>query len=188
MTLKELEVKMLSELVKNSRRSDRELAKAIGTSQPTATRIRTKLEKEGYVKEYTAIPDLIKIGYSIMALIFLKFDQKSVVVQSEYEFKKQHFEAISQSSMAAVFLAKQGIGLGYDKVILSFHPNYDAFDKFLMYVKDKMSENIIEINTFLVNLEDEKNNLPFTFKLLASQILSSSDEEKKSSTQFQQKK
>ncbi len=58
MSLKEIERRMLSELVKNSRRSDRELAKAIGTSQPTATRIRTKLEKEGYVKEYTSIPNL----------------------------------------------------------------------------------------------------------------------------------
>ena len=108
--MKDLEIKMLSELMKNSRRSDRELAKAVGTSQPTATRIRTKLEKEGYVKEYTAIPDFIKIGYTIMALTFLKFDQKSVVAQSDYNFKKVHFEAIEQYPMSAVFLAKQGIG------------------------------------------------------------------------------
>jgi DNA-binding Lrp family transcriptional regulator len=31
--LKEIERKLISELLKNSRRSDRELAKAIGTSQ-----------------------------------------------------------------------------------------------------------------------------------------------------------
>jgi DNA-binding Lrp family transcriptional regulator len=41
--MKELEGKWLSELLKNSRRSDRELAKAIGVSQPTTTRLRTKL-------------------------------------------------------------------------------------------------------------------------------------------------
>lgn len=176
--MKELEVKLLSELVKNSRRSDRELAKAIGTSQPTATRIRTKLEKEGYVKEYTAIPDLVKIGYTIMALTFMKLDQKSLLAQSDFNFKKSHFDAMNRSPMSAVFLAKQGIGLGYDRVLLSFHPNYDAFDKFQLYLKDKMSASILDVNTFLINLADEKNNLPFTFKLLANQILMSADEEK----------
>jgi len=177
-TLKDLEVKMLSELVKNSRRSDRELAKAIGTSQPTATRIRTKLEKEGYVKEYTAIPDLVKIGYTIMALTFLKFDQKTVMAQNSSDFKKVRNDAIEGFPTAAVFLAKQGIGLGHDKVILSFHTNYSAFDKFQLNIKEKMSENILDISTFLVNLEDEINNMPFTFKLLANQILSLSGEEK----------
>ena len=73
--LKELGRKLLSELVKNSRRSDRELAKAIDASQPTTTRLRTKLEKEGYIKEYTVIPNF-KIGYTIMALNFMKLDPK----------------------------------------------------------------------------------------------------------------
>jgi len=166
---------LLSELVKNSRRSDRELAKAIGTSQPTATRIRTKLEKEGYVKEYTAIPDLVKVGFNIMALTFMKVDQKSVVPHPDFDFKKMHFDAMDQSPLSAVFLAKQGIGLGYDKVIISFHPSYAAFDQFQLYVKDKMSANILDLNTFLINLKDEKNNMPFTFKMLANQVLMSGE-------------
>lgn len=186
--MKELEVKLLSELVKNSRRSDRELAKAIGTSQPTATRIRTKLEKEGYVKEYTAIPDLVKIGYRIMSLTFMKLDQKSIVAQDEFSFKKSHFDAMNRSPMSAVFLAKQGIGLGYDRVLLSFHPNYDAFDKFQLYLKNQMSANILDINTFLINLEDEKSNLPFTFKLLANQIMMSADVDKVEDSTLQSKK
>jgi DNA-binding Lrp family transcriptional regulator len=61
--LKENELKILFELIKNARRSDRELAKAIRVSQPTVTRTRTKLEKMGLVKEYTIIPDLRKMGY-----------------------------------------------------------------------------------------------------------------------------
>jgi DNA-binding Lrp family transcriptional regulator len=50
--------------MKNSRKSDRQLARAIGTSQPTVTRIRSRLEKEGYIKEYTMIPDFGKLGLS----------------------------------------------------------------------------------------------------------------------------
>jgi Lrp/AsnC family transcriptional regulator for asnA, asnC and gidA len=67
--MKETELKLISELMKNSRRSDRELAKAIGVSQPTVSRMITRLEKEGVVKEYTIIPDFHKLGYSLVAIM-----------------------------------------------------------------------------------------------------------------------
>jgi len=44
--MKETELKLVSELMKNSRRSDRELARAMGVSQPTVSRMIRKLEKE----------------------------------------------------------------------------------------------------------------------------------------------
>jgi DNA-binding Lrp family transcriptional regulator len=45
--IRDIELKILSELMKNARISDRELAKKIGVSQPTVSRIRSRLEKEG---------------------------------------------------------------------------------------------------------------------------------------------
>jgi Lrp/AsnC family transcriptional regulator for asnA, asnC and gidA len=68
--MKDVAVKLISELMKNSRKSDRELARAIGVSQPTVTRLRGKLEKEGIIKEYTMIPDFKRLGYQIMAVTF----------------------------------------------------------------------------------------------------------------------
>jgi DNA-binding Lrp family transcriptional regulator len=62
--LKKVELKVLSGLIKNSKISDRELAKTIGVSQPTVTRARTRLEKNGYIQEYTAIPNFAKLGYT----------------------------------------------------------------------------------------------------------------------------
>jgi len=53
--LKDVELKSISELMKSSRRSDRELAKAIGVSQPTISRTIKRLEKEKLIKEYTMI-------------------------------------------------------------------------------------------------------------------------------------
>ncbi|MCJ7763291.1 Lrp/AsnC family transcriptional regulator [Candidatus Bathyarchaeota archaeon] len=167
--LKYIEAKMLSELVKNSRRSDRELAKAIGTSQPTATRIRTKLEKEGFVKEYTAIPNLSKIGYSIIALNILKLNLKMTPAELQ-AFKKAHFDALAKNSNA-VFMAKSGMGLGYDAVVISLHPTYSSCDQFRSVIRESMSANISDMNTFLVNLEEEKTGLPLTFSLLANSIL-----------------
>jgi Lrp/AsnC family leucine-responsive transcriptional regulator len=60
--MREIEWKVLSELMKNAKISDRELAKKIGSSQPTVTRARRKLEKEGYIREYTVIPNFRKLG------------------------------------------------------------------------------------------------------------------------------
>jgi DNA-binding Lrp family transcriptional regulator len=171
--MKDLERKMLSELIKNARRSDRELARAVGTSQPTATRVRTKLEKEGYIKEYSAVPDVVKIGYSILALTFLKLDLK--LSQAELrEFKKTHFEALAKNPFA-VYLVKTGMGMGYDAVIVSTHENYHSCDQFRCALRDSMSADINGMDTFLINLEEEKTSLPFTFSLLANQILTQSN-------------
>ena len=60
--IRDIELKILSELMKNARISDRELAKKIGVSQPTVSRIRSRLEKEGYIRGYTVLPNLRKLG------------------------------------------------------------------------------------------------------------------------------
>jgi DNA-binding Lrp family transcriptional regulator len=170
--LKDMEKKMLSELIKNSRRSDRELAKAIGTSQPTATRVRSKLEKEGYVKEYTTIPNLSKMGYSLLALTFMKLDVKhSLPPKDIAEFRTIHYEAVLKDP-SAIMLVKRGMGLGYDAVVKSFHQDYSSCDKFRTFIRQNMTDRILGIDTFLVNLDEEQNSLPFSFGLLASQVLS----------------
>lgn len=68
-------IDLLHELIKGSRRSDRELAKVLKISQPTITRKRTRLESEGYINEYTVIPNLVKMGYEIIAFTFLAFTE-----------------------------------------------------------------------------------------------------------------
>jgi DNA-binding Lrp family transcriptional regulator len=175
--LKDLERKLLSELMKNSRRSDRELAKAIGVSQPTTTRLRTKLEKEGYIKEYTILPNFSKIGYAIMALNFVKLDPK-VTHQDIDDVRFAHPEAIGKD-LVGVVLIHRGMGLGYDAVIVSFHEDYSSYDEFRKYVKSVMSGKITEMNVFLINLDEDKNTLPPTFMFLSREMMKSKDKAKK---------
>lgn len=68
--MKKTEVKLTSELIVNSRRSDGELAKAVGVSRPAVSRMIKKLEKEGYIREYTIIPDFQRLIYHLLAFIF----------------------------------------------------------------------------------------------------------------------
>jgi len=73
--LKEIELRLISELLKGSRRSDRDLAKRLGVLQPTVTRTRSRLEKEGIIKEYTIVPDFASLGFQLMSFTFLKLKE-----------------------------------------------------------------------------------------------------------------
>jgi DNA-binding MarR family transcriptional regulator len=55
--LTSLDIKILFQLVKDSRQSDRQIAKVLNFSQPTVTRRKTILEKQGFL-EYSTIPNL----------------------------------------------------------------------------------------------------------------------------------
>src|SRR4030066_2526465 len=67
--LKPIDYGIFAELVKNARLSDRQLAKILNVSQPTITRRRTELEKMGLL-DYTAILDIRKLGFEILAIPF----------------------------------------------------------------------------------------------------------------------
>ena len=59
--MKKRSMNLLLELLKDSKRSDREIAKVLGVSQPTVSRMRGRLVKEGMIKEFTVIPDLVRM-------------------------------------------------------------------------------------------------------------------------------
>ena len=173
--LKDLERKLLSELIKNSHRSDRELAKAIGVSQPTTTRLRDKLEKEGYIREYTVIPNFSKIGYTIMAFNFIRFDSK--VSKHEIEgFKEEHADRMGRKPNGIV-LIQCGNGLGYDSVIVSLHQDYASYDAFRSQTKHSMKDSITEMSSFLINIE-ENNTMPLSFSFMSRNLLKSDSETK----------
>src|SRR5512136_1435834 len=93
--LKPLDCKLLAELVRNSRRSDRELAKAIGVSQPTITRKRALIEKE-LIDGYTAIPKWEKLCYELFAITFVKI-RAAIASEEEYdETRKKGFEWLAK--------------------------------------------------------------------------------------------
>jgi len=165
--MKKIELKLISELMKNSRQSDRDLAKAIGVSQPTVTRIRNKLEKEGYIREYTMIPDFSKLGYKIMAITFAlsRFLEKEEAERARKTIadsvKEKHFEFI---------MLERGDGLGFDGVIISLHEDYASYLKVSEWLRQFDFLDMEKINSFLINLEDNVRYRPLTFSTLAKLI------------------
>jgi len=59
---------VLKALLEDAKRSDRDIAKGIGISQPTVTRARRYLRKQGFIVGYPAILDFSKVGFEIVAI------------------------------------------------------------------------------------------------------------------------
>jgi len=171
-TLKETYLKILSELMKNSRVSDRAVARKLGISQPTVSRIRSRLSNEGYIKEYTIIPDFTKLGYSIMALTFPKLKP---LAREELV----HARRISLQDMlkapSEIILFERGMGANFDGVIISLHKDYTSYAKLLRRTRDYPFVESCE--TLLIDLNDKIHYRSLTMSTFADRILEPEREE-----------
>jgi DNA-binding Lrp family transcriptional regulator len=173
--LKDIELCLIAELMKNSRRSERDLAKVIGVSQPTITRTRARLEKEGYIKEYTIIPNFKKLGFQMMSFTLTKL-KKQIPEGAIEKTREQVRETLKKNPLAEI-LGMSGMGLGADRVTVHFHENYSAYAEFMDFIKSNPLVDVRESNSFIVDLEDESHFRTLTFSELANYILKMKREE-----------
>jgi DNA-binding Lrp family transcriptional regulator len=162
--LKSLDLKLLWELVKDSRRSDRQLAKILGTSQPTVTRRRGFLEKE-LIDGYTAIPKWEKLGYEIFAMTFTKTKADIASKRRYDEVRKKGAEWLARQNM--IVMAGACRGLGVDSFMMSFHKSYSDYDEFMRNYKLELGDFIDDVQTVLVNLSGKELIKPLNIRYLA---------------------
>jgi DNA-binding Lrp family transcriptional regulator len=167
--MKDVELRLVSELMKNSRRSDRELAKAIGTSQPTVTRLRTRLQNEGFIAEYTMIPNYLKLGFHIAAFSF--FRVRESLNAKELVEARGIGQQVSKDGFPEVIVCERGSGLGCQVVSVSFHKDYAAYMDFLDSLRQLPLLGRPEIESFIINLDDKTHYRSLTFQTLASYVL-----------------
>ena len=168
--MKNLELKLVAELMKNSRRSDRELAKVLKISQPTVTRTRGKLEKEGYVREYTVIPDFVKLGFQVASFILVKL--KGNLSSEEIEKARQiSVKDMTEKAPDEIVLFNRGIGGDYTGVLVSFHKSYSDYTRLVERMKEYPFVDSAATFSFLVNLNDKIQYRYFTFSTLAKYLL-----------------
>jgi DNA-binding Lrp family transcriptional regulator len=165
--LKDIELKLVSELLKNSRRSDRELAKNIGVSQPTVSRMISKLRKEGVIKEFTIIPDFKKLGYHICALTFAEF-QTPTDLQAMRKLLEEYGHRLAEIPQA--IMIERGIGETSNGVVLSLHQSYADYTEFEKWVKQFSSMSKYKLRNFLIDLDDKIHFRPLTFSTIAKHL------------------
>ncbi len=141
---KELPELLLRELLKNSKRSDRELAKVLKVSQPTITRTRRKLENNGLIQDYTIIPGFRKMGFEILALTFVKM-HADILIGETGERAEKYAEKFPN-----VIFFHCGKGLGMTGVIISFHKNYTEYFKQVNQLRVDLKDVIEDIQSFVI--------------------------------------
>jgi DNA-binding Lrp family transcriptional regulator len=149
-TIKKTDLKLLFEFVKDCKRSDREIAKIIGVSQPTITRKRTKLVETGLVRKFTVIPSLDKIGYEITALTFANI--KASANENPKNFRDKEREWTEEQN--EIVFAGTGLGIGMNQVIVSVHRDYTDYQKFLTELRTHWAEHIDNIQSFILSLRN----------------------------------
>ena len=149
--------------MKNSRRSDRELAKALGVSQPIVSRIRLKVEKQGLI-DYSAVPNLAKLGFEIMVVTFGKRDyakHPEINLQKAKDFEQRH---------PSIIFGAAGKGLGFDRIAISIHRNYSDYSRFLQELRNEWA-GIMDIEDFfIVDLKSREVIQPLSLKRLADHL------------------
>lgn len=149
---------LLDALLKNSKRSDRELAKALGTSQATITRMRNKLEKDGLIQKFTVLPDPEKMGFELIAITPFKTKLTPGVIEKEIKW--------TRTKPNVIFSAKAE-GMGKNAVIISVHKNYTEYTNFLSDFLLAGEGNIENYETLLIGLKGGDAN--FSLDYLAKQ-------------------
>ncbi len=151
--------KLLFELLKDSKRSDRELAKVLGVSQATVSRMRNGLVKDGVIREFTIIPDFVKMGYTIMAISSVK---TKTAMTPELREKGEKW----MNKHSNVIFASRVYGMGKNGVMISLHKNYADFSNFKAEQELYLGDDVESVDTMLISLE-ERIVKPLSLKYLA---------------------
>lgn len=143
---------MFFELMRNAKKSDRDIAKKLKISQPTVTRIRRKLEKN-IIKSYTALPVLPEIGIELISFNFGKCDNPKKDIRT-------CLERMSKANPRILFAAS-GEGIGKTCLIIALHKNYRDYVSFLTNIRAQVrtycKDAKVEFDSFLA--PTSKNHL-----------------------------
>lgn len=134
-------IDLLFELMKDSKRSDRELAKTVGVSQPTITRMRKALESLEYIREYTVIPALDKLGFELLSLNFI-----TVNITSE-------FKEWATNNPRILFAA---FGRGFEDeslLVVAIHRDFTDFSEFTREMRKVLGSGSSSMKSFLSSIK-----------------------------------
>jgi DNA-binding Lrp family transcriptional regulator len=157
-------LKLMKEMLKNSRRSDRELAKSVNASQPTVTRNRKILAR--YIRSYTVVPEFSKIGYELLAFTFAKCrTHDSKTLEARFPTAQEWF-----MKKPNVLFVSDGEGLERDFAVVSLHRNYSKYAEFMRDCVFNFSDIMYDFQSFIVSLKTGMVMKPFDLAYLSDDV------------------
>lgn len=167
--IRKTDYEVLFELIKDCRRSDRDLAKVLELSQPTVTRVRTKVEKEGMVRDYAAIPDLEKLGIEIISFSFLSVKPEMRVPKHTDSNIFKEWNEMSDAFFKKhpnIIFAATGRGLRKNAIWVSLHQNYSCYTDFLRDIEIQFGKYLEGVEGFTVSLKSDRIRRFLTLRYL----------------------
>lgn len=144
--LKHKEKQVLLKLIKNGRKTDKQIAKELGTTQPTVTRIRQKLEKEKYIKEYHANPSFEMIGLNIIVITVMQWAD-----YSKKEHLAEFINDIKNNRNTTCFARGNGLA-GRTAFFISAHKDMKSYEDFIVDIKTKWGMHIRQTDQFISSI------------------------------------
>ncbi len=161
--LKKKEKDVLLKLIENGRKTDKQIAKELSTTQPTVTRIRQKLERENYILNYYASPSFKKIGMNIVIITVMQWAD-----YSKTEELQKFIKDIKNNNSVVCFARGNGLS-GRTAFFMSAHKNMKSYEDFIVDIKSRWGEHIREVDQFISSIENVFK--PFDYSGVASTVL-----------------
>jgi len=156
-------LRVFGELLRDSGRSDREIARLLGVSQPTVTRFRHKLVEDGWVRQFTVVPGFVKLGFQILAFSFF---QSSL---GKDESGGNDCGELGLLSSPGVVFAAECNGMGMSSVVVSLHRSYSDYVDFVKKLRLEGGDDLKMADSLIVSLEGSVLK-PFNLKDLAETL------------------
>ena len=166
---------ILSRLIKNAKTSDRQLARELGVSQPTITRRRARLEREGFLN-YNTVPNFKKLGVELMAFMLLVF--KRQVHEHDHEKEDCNHRLLTFiSKQPNLVFASSGHGLGMTRIMMTVHKNYSDYVKFLGVIDDRWGTCLERNASFIISFKSDTILKQFSFENIIDYLHTESAEQ-----------
>ena len=165
--INKIDRKILAGLLRNSKGSDRALARAIGVSQPTVTRRRARLEKEA-ISSYTMIPKWVKLGFKLLVITFTKSREALTSPEKLKETLETSKKWMMQHPNVLLCAGSRGMDMG--GFMISIHKDYSEFDNFMRDHDLALGRYLDDVQNVIVNLDGGQILKPFDLRYLAEYI------------------
>lgn len=154
LTLREKQV--LTELLKDCKISDQEIARRLKTSRPTIFKIRQRLENSGIIKGYVPLVNFDKLNLNLQAVVLYRWRDYSKIEELEKNFK-----FISSLPDVILFIKGEGMGSKTD-LIISIHEDLKDYETFIRKLKYQWKDNVENVEVFLSSIEGISKGYDFS--------------------------
>jgi DNA-binding Lrp family transcriptional regulator len=156
MRVKENPRRVLRELAANARSSDNDVARKVGLSQVTVSKIRNQLECEGIIRGYTCLVDLHGLGYRFGSLIFILWNAD--YWRDHVANEERMFGCIERIKDNLVFMSSLN-STKYDGLFIAVFKDFEEKRRVLNIIKTELGdviENMMDLDIPIPNGTDSE--------------------------------